>query len=411
MRRVTVTYHRVAREHFESLATGASSSGAMAELAGAEYSKNLLMLQAIAAAGRGDETVRAGCALLARVESIDPGAVRTVISHPSFGAWAQHVLRGTGPSPRQLAAVAAAAAIRAGVQAEIEVPAGRGHVVMPTLGAAAADGTSATVRTTSGGAEIGQVTIGGPGWVPLRRVKPGARELLIDDVDPYRMPAVPTLAPRLSDAQAREWERSLGDAWALLRTHHPDTADEVDAAVTVLVPHATPDSGHSSATTAETFGAVALSEPTDTCRVAESLTHEVQHLKLFALLDVVTMTLPDEQLYYAPWRPDPRPLTGLLQGAYAFLGVSGFWRRQRFLVDDELSGHTEFAKWLDATWLVIQTLLGSGMLTPAGADFVQGMARTARGWRKDPVPERARAAAAEQARSHRERWERENAVR
>jgi hypothetical protein len=32
---------------------------------------------------------------------------------------------------------------------------------------------------------------------------------------------------------------------------------------------------------------------------------------------------------YAPWRSGPRPLNGLLQGAYAFLGVSGFWRQQR----------------------------------------------------------------------------------
>jgi uncharacterized protein len=234
--------------------------------------------------------------------------------------------------------------------------------------------------------------------------------MLIDDVDPYRMPALTALAPRLTDRQADLWADALRDAWALLRDNHPAIADEVDAAVSVLVPHANPDSGHSSATTAETFGAIALSDPFDICRVAESLTHEVQHLKLFALLDVVTMMPPDDGLYYAPWRPDPRPLAGLLQGAYAFLGVSGFWRRQRFLLGDDISGHVDFAKWLDATWLVIQTLLTSGRLTPAGEEFVRGMERTAKGWLSDPVPEQARAAARAQARSHRERWDRENAT-
>jgi hypothetical protein len=37
----------------------------------------------------------------------------------------------------------------------------------------------------------------------------------------------------------------------------------------------------------------------------------------------------DGQRYYAPWRADPRLASGLLQGTYAFLGVSGFWRCQR----------------------------------------------------------------------------------
>ncbi len=34
------------------------------------------------------------------------------------------------------------------------------------------------------------------------------------------------------------------------------------------------------------------------------------------------------ETYYAPWRPDPRPAHGLLQGAYAYLGVTEFWQRQ-----------------------------------------------------------------------------------
>src|SRR5581483_603165 len=60
---------------------------------------------------------------------------------------------------------------------------------------------------------------------------------------------------------------------------------------------------------------------------AVTLAHELQHLKLGALLDIVTLALPDDgRRYYAPWRDDPRPLGGLLQGAYAYFGVSGFWR-------------------------------------------------------------------------------------
>ncbi|MBG0564890.1 aKG-HExxH-type peptide beta-hydroxylase [Actinoplanes aureus] len=29
--------------------------------------------------------------------------------------------------------------------------------------------------------------------------------------------------------------------------------------------------------------------------------------------------------YYALWRDDPCPLNGLLQGVYAFVGITDFW--------------------------------------------------------------------------------------
>lgn len=57
------------------------------------------------------------------------------------------------------------------------------------------------------------------------------------------------------------------------------------------------------------------------------------------------MTLPDERRrYYAPWREDPRPISGLLQRTYAFLEVSAFWQRQS--VNGALRGErdSEFAR-------------------------------------------------------------------
>lgn len=59
------------------------------------------------------------------------------------------------------------------------------------------------------------------------------------------------------------------------------------------------------------------------------MAHELQQLKRSALLDVAALTEPDDRRCYAPWRDDPRPVSGLLQGAYAFLGVSSFRRTRR----------------------------------------------------------------------------------
>ena len=107
---------------------------------------------------------------------------------------------------------------------------------------------------------------------------------------------------------------------------------------------------------------MAMSEPPDPDTCASTLTHEVQHLKLCAVLDIVRLTRPDDgSRYYAPWRTDPRPIAGLLQGAYAYLGVTEFWRRQRQLATGaaELRADGEFALWRAGTARVIDTLLSS----------------------------------------------------
>src|SRR5581483_10387130 len=137
--------------------------------------------------------------------------------------------------------------------------------------------------------------------------------------------------------------------------------------------------GHVSSSSPETFGTVAMSRQPDRYTCAVTLVHEVQHLKLSALLDLVPLTLPDDgQRYYAPWRTDPRPASSLLQGAYAFLGVSGFWRRLRQAAAQTAvrqRADAEFARWRAAAAQTVTTLRSTGRLTAAGQDFTAEMAR------------------------------------
>ncbi|WP_372470749.1 aKG-HExxH-type peptide beta-hydroxylase [Nonomuraea aurantiaca] len=97
----------------------------------------------------------------------------------------------------------------------------------------------------------------------------------------------------------------------------------------------TPLSGErwaASGTSRTAMGCVALARPRCARSLAASLAHEVQHAKLsvlFYLLDLVLATENDR--FYAPWRHDHRPLTGLLHGTYAHLGVADFWQRQRYV--------------------------------------------------------------------------------
>lgn len=418
-------YHQLPADLFGAMAAGGGGPATAEILKRAQHSKHALLLLGVVATAEmcGHEQqslARRGYDLLTLVQGRDPGAVSSVIRHPSVGAWAHRTvtaLRGgprmPGATPGGLAAVAAAAAIRAGVPAEIEVPASGGIVMLPSVGAVGpVDAESATVRTAEGRAEV---AVAGPPvmipghyrdraarWHPLRRIHAGPFELLVDDVDPFRMPAAPNLATAVDPDQ---WSPVFAGAWTLLKQHHPAVAGEVAEIVKVVVPLARPPHGLVSSSSPETFGAIALSEPSDACTLASTLAHEVQHVKLSALLDLVRLTRPDDgRRFYAPWREDPRPISGLLQGAYAYVGVSGFWRRQRE-PGRELDAQIEFARWREAAALVADALQSSGQLTAAGEEFVAGMAATLHAWQAEPVPEIARRRASEESERHMARWE------
>jgi hypothetical protein len=83
---------------------------------------------------------------------------------------------------------------------------------------------------------------------------------------------------------------------------------------------------------------------------------------------------------------DPRPARALLQGAYAHLGVTDFWRVHRRRAEaDAAKAEFEFAYWRELTARAIATLSRSGELTLVGARFVDGMAATLDQWRTEPV--------------------------
>lgn len=391
----------------------------MRELAAAQHSKHLILLRAVLEAAHpatrpDDRLAAAGYDLLDRAQRKNPSAARTVISYPSVGAWALHTIRGDqfvpGAQPSALAAVGAAAAIRAGLDAEIEVPVTAGHVVLPSLGVAAAEGSRALVRTAAGEISSGSLRVtmrpGADGWQELRTIQAGPLNVIVDDLDPFRMPAMDGQpAGRLTLEQATELANMVNAAWEVM---DPSDAAEIAALIKVIVPYRAPDSGLVSTSSPQTFGTVAMSRQPDPYTCAETLLHEAHHIKLSALLDLVSLCKPDDgQRYYAPWRVDPRPASGLLQGAYAFLGVSGFWRGQQVCAPEPAvrqRAAADFARWRDGAALVCDTLLSSGQLTPEGLEFTREMARVLAAWQCEPVPAEALVVARAKADRHATQW-------
>ncbi|GAA3199251.1 HEXXH motif domain-containing protein [Actinocorallia longicatena] len=387
------TRHRIPPGVFAALSHGGGGAEAVRLLAAAQYSKTLLLLRAL-------DADRGG--VLASAHRRSPEAVDAVLRHPAVGARLLHVMR---RGDRQaLAPVGAAAALRAGLRAEVETAVTGSALSLPSLGRASLPGAtravvSAADRTIT--PDTGPaVRIGGPGWTPLRTLDVPGLTVSVEDLDPFRFPGDLPLAARLSPADHGRWRRRFADAWTLLAREHPAAAAETAAGLRSVVPLETGSGVQVAATSGESFGALALSLPGDPLTFALTFVHETQHLKLCALIDLLPLIDADDgALYHAPWRPDPRPLSGLLQGAYAFLAVTGFWARHLAAVPE--AAH-QFARWRLAVARTLEVITGSGSLTGHGLRFVDGMRFSLAPLLAVPVARAVEGRAVEELDAHRE---------
>jgi hypothetical protein len=106
---------------------------------------------------------------------------------------------------------------------------------------------------------------------------------------------------------------------------------------------------------------------------------------------------------YAPWRDDPRPAAGLLQGIYAFFGIAEFWRRQRSAAGNPLTDF-EYAYARAQTQEALETALSDGALTGHGRRFAEQLAGEVLGWSGDPIDEDAREQVRLVVEGHRAGW-------
>ncbi|WP_405974417.1 HEXXH motif-containing putative peptide modification protein [Streptomyces sp. NBC_00988] len=456
---------------FAELATGGGSSEALAFLERGERVRRLLLLRTLQKHLESLPTPLTPHSEAWRVlwEAADkaPEEVERLILAPQVGSWVAHILRrlhGASEGPPlwaeagRLAALAVTAALCARTEADLLVPLTDGALHLPGLGMAQlasveAGLTIGTAQTHDGeltltlrgpaGSETsspsavltchpltapvrGATDVVGTGtrWIPLRTLTYSALSRVIDipldDLDPYRDLDEPIAPARLDADEAAVWQAMFDEAAGYVTGANEESGlGRLDPTViravvpwgrTSSTPPPPPDV-RVSATSGDSYGSMVIARPSSSLALAEAFVHEFQHSKLAALLHLFPLLDDDrEECYYAPWRADPRHLTGLLHGAYAFIGVAGFWREQ--LADPE---HAETAAYHFALRrlqgrLVVRTLLGSGRLTDEGCVLVAGLARTLDGWLREPVDrsalERARTAAA----LHRTEWRLRNVV-
>jgi len=415
--------HSLSADFFTELADGAGDSVVVRQLHEAQLSKHLMLLRVVAEAARGIDppsraaaAFRTGYQLLAEAQAADPAAVARLLGLPHIGSWAHECLacldNGTPPDFGYLAAVAAAAAVGLGIPFEIDVPASEGRVPLPGLGCLEVSSQDEWVRLRSDGLRLRageHIDLTGAALVPddgtgeavphwrgtplVRAVADGqVWEVLLETADRYLDRYTLPMCTEMTAADVARWRRLIQAAWELLVRNHAWAAGPVAQGVQVIVPLQLRNDLDSAASPAA-FGAIATSLPPSAVSMAETLVHEFQHVKLGGLMDMVPLVEPSSERGYAPWREDPRPMSGILQGVYAFAGIVRFWNTQRQVEtqpDEILRASVLYERWRLAIELVSGTLLSSGSLTPTGVRFVTLLRE--RGQRRDPEPVSAEAA-------------------
>jgi HEXXH motif-containing protein len=125
-----------------------------------------------------------------------------------------------------------------------------------------------------------------------------------------------------------EWVTALSEALALVRFGVPDIADEIELLIEQLVPVGYDAERHLSASFRESIGTIYLSLHPEVLTIAEALIHEHAHNKINMLWTLApVLTNGFTPLYASPFRPDPRPLHGVLLGVHAFLPVERLYEQ------------------------------------------------------------------------------------
>ncbi|WP_368662745.1 HEXXH motif-containing putative peptide modification protein [Kitasatospora sp. NA04385] len=287
---------------------------------------------------------------------------------------------------------------------------------LPTLGRVLVGGAGEAVLTGGpegfevGGVRIGWDTPGDGRWQPVRRVAlADGWTVALEDADPQRDSHQWPVAGRLDEAELGAWTGALRDAWELIRSDLPGYAPGIRAGLSTLTPLEPGPAGRDvSAAARQAFGAVGIARPAAAPTLALLVAHEFQHVKLGAVLDFHDLyDRADERLFHAPWRPDPRPLEGLLQGTYAHLAVTEYWAarvRTAGGAPDGDNARFQLASWRSHTVGAIEGLAASGALTPLGARFTEGMRAAVEPWLSVPVGAAAEAAARTAAAANLAEW-------
>jgi len=290
-------------------------------------------------------------AAVASVLEREPGAVASMLRHPTFGVFVR-VLRDRQPGGEdedamlgEMVAAGCLALAAGGVLPEpLRITRLPRRIPCPPLGLTlepppdtrAATFAAGSIVLETGSGEL-RIDLSAPGSEALGRPYHEVERptvLALADNNPLAMleahPDKNGNAVDLGGRPVEEWVESLRSALSLIGEHLPALREEMTWFLQQVVPVGFDEHRHLSASYREAIGTIYLTLHPSPMTMAEAVIHEVGHNKLNALLEIDPL-LDDAHapLYHSPVRPDPRPLLGVLLAVHAFLPVARLYEVMR----------------------------------------------------------------------------------
>ncbi|MEV6137800.1 HEXXH motif domain-containing protein [Nocardia sp. NPDC051990] len=425
-----------------ALSSGYGTETALATLVSGMLTTRMILLRTLVAEATARPEVSDGAGLhaayqaLAELQRTHPAETADLLAYPHLGPWLAHVLGriyADDDSSTPLWAdcgylgwLAAAGGIACLPDGSMRVVVRNGIVMLPGIGMArlgpadfcghcelswTSDGSIGFTQSGTSVLVPSQDYEADPDWLPLRKVRgeAGERTTFLDDLDPFRdLAKDQPVPPRLTAGQVELWQRDFADAWALLRRDFERYLIPMRSCLRIVAPlTARPRAASTSHTSFNGVGCVYTTAPADSCQLALTMIHEIQHTKFNLLIDQILLFDQDPSCrFYAPWRDDPRPIMGLAHGIYAFFGVTDFWRVHRSAeCHGSMQSHVEFALWRVQVAGAIEQAMGSGLLTATGEHLMRTLRDGIADWAVEELPDAAGLAASEISVAHHTFWQ------
>jgi HEXXH motif-containing protein len=407
----------------------------------------------------------------------------SALLEPTMGTWLAYVKRQTSPDAGKplewghagyFYNLVAAAAIRAGIDFELTLPAWDSNISLPGMATVSVPRprlgrwSSATISLQNGQIHIGdpedpQLTFDhhevgkahaarrplirpwlevesryrpDPGmftwsWVPLPSVAVARGEgkppftLTLDSRDPYRKPGDP-LPPvldqyedYLSRAEEAGWLQQLRAGMELLVANHPELTDRIAPVLHRVVPSRQTSIPFRAASSSagDAPGATVLGQQFGAEGMANALVHEGHHNWLYGLMAHARLFEPGAESgerLYTGWRDDPRHPYGALHGVVSFVAVTEF-HYQRLLRSDLPPAERQldefaFGYWHKLVQKVHQQLQHGARFTPEGQSLMVSLSSRIEAMGSLLINEGLREKAQEAAAYHGVRWLAEHSI-
>ncbi len=177
--------------------------------------------------------------------------------------------------------------------------------------------------------------------------------------------------------QYEKWESVFIKALETIRSVNLQVLFDINPLVKSILVIKTEGESHGSMSPKSLTGTVYLPQLEDSTLVAECFVHECLHQYLYRLEHISSLFNNNDgldELYYSPWKDEPRPLIMVLHGAFVFTGVMMFYHElcKKKLPDNFIKTFKERISYRGSqVGIALDVLSSNNKLTKFGNDILQ----------------------------------------